>query len=331
MQSRQAQRAIAVRSVCSQPLAGRVAAETYIFAAIHACRALQRRRAAATMMESTPAVSLLRRLGDAHFLDASQRPFPAQPLAGRSTNVLINGCGRSGTHAITSLLKRNGVLAQHEGRGKDNITVGWPYIGRFHNWKLIWPMRFQPQADDAHDPIFKVHRHPLSTVNSIANGFTTSGKCRMNNPSETRWESRAWNCASKFVPLPITPTAIAEQTTCAFNRRQRLRLALHYWVKWNLLGDRWATHTFQIENVTVADITHRWCEHCARLGTCKCPQAAQNTANAGPGAGTEKVRARRGHGRKKASLTWDTLIAIDSDMARVAILMAQQYGYNLTL
>jgi len=293
--------------------------------------ALQRRRAAATMMESTPAVSLLRRLGDAHFLDASQRPFPAQPSAGRSTNVLINGCGRSGTHAITSLLKRNGVLAQHEGRGKDNITVGWPYIGRFHNWKLIWPMRFQPQPDDAHDLIFKVHRHPLSTVNSIANGFTTSGKCRMNNPSETRWESRAWNCASKFVPLPITPTAIAEQTTCAFNRRQRLRLALHYWVKWNLLGDRWATHTFQIENVTVADITHRWCEHCARLGTCKCPQAAQNTANAGPGAGTEKVRARRGHGRKKASLTWDTLIAIDSDMARVAILMAQQYGYNLTL
>ena len=283
------------------------------------------------MMESTPAVSLLRKLGEAHFLDASQRPFPARPSAGRSTNVLINGCGRSGTHAVTSLLKRNGVLAQHEGRGKDNITVGWPYIGRFHNWKLIWPMRFQPQPDDAHDLIFKVHRHPLSTVNSIANGFTTSGKCRMNNPSETRWESRAWNCASKFVPLPITPTAIAEQTTCAFNRRQRLRLALHYWVKWNLLGDRWATHTFQIENVTVADITHRWCEHCARLGTCKCPQAAQNTANAGPGAGTEKVRARRGHGRKKASLTWDTLIAIDSDMARVAILMAQQYGYNLTL
>ena len=212
-----------------------------------------------TMIEPTPAVALLRRLGEAQFLDVSQRPFPARPPAGdqRPTNVLINGCGRSGTHAITSLLKRNGILAQHEGHGVDNITVGWPYIGRFHNWKSIWPMRFQPRADDAHDPIFKVHRHPLSTVNSIANGFTTSGACRMNNPSERRGESRAWNCAAKFVPLPITPTAIAEQTTCAFNRRARLRLALLYWVKWNLLGDKWATHTFQIENVTVADIAHR--------------------------------------------------------------------------
>ena len=294
-------------------------------------RARREHTRGATLMDSTPAVSLLRKLGAAHFLDASQRPFPARPSAGGSTSLLINGCGRSGTHAITSLLKRNGVLAQHEGRGTDNITVGWPYIGRFHNWRRLWPMRFQPQSDDAHDPIFKVHRHPLSTVNSIANGFTTSGACRMHNPSERRWESRAWNCASKFVPLPISPTAIADQTTCAFNRRQRLRLALHYWVKWNLLGDRWATHTFQIENVTIADVTHRWCDHCARLGTCTCPQAAQKTAKASPGAGAERVRARRGHGRKKATLTWDTLIAIDSDMARVAILMAQQYGYNLTL
>ena len=283
---------------------------------------------------TTPAVELLRSLGEAHFLDASQRPFPERAAGGKPgpTSVLINGCGRSGTHAIVALLRRHGILAQHEGHGTDNVTIGWPYIGRYHNWKELWPMRFQPSEHDAHGPIFKVHRHPLSTVNSIANGFTTSGFCRMSNPSERRWEGRAWNCASKFVPLPVTPTAIAERTTCALNRRQRLRLALHYWVKWNLLGDRWATYTFRIENVTVADITHRWCYHCAQLGTCQCPQTAQSVAGlASGGPGSEKVRARRGHGRKKSPLTWDTLIAIDSDMARVAALMAQQYGYNLTL
>ena len=219
---------------------------------------------------TTPAVELLRRLGEAHFLDASQRPFPERAAGGElgPTSVLINGCGRSGTHAIVALLRRHGILAQHEGRGRDNITIGWPYIGRSPDWNRIWPMRFQPEGEDAHSAIFKVHRHPLSTVHSIANGFTTSGFCRMSNPSERRWESRAWNCATKFVPLPVTPTAIAERTTCKLNRRQRLRLALHYWVKWNLLGDRWATHSFQIENVTVADIARRWCEHCTQVSTC---------------------------------------------------------------
>lgn len=303
---------------------------------------------AAAGTSDTPAVALLRRLGDAHFLDVSQRPFPAQPPNGQqgTTSLLINGCGRSGTHAIVALLKRHGILAQHEGHGEHNITVGWPYIGRFHNWNVLWPMRFQPKENDAHDPIFKVHRHPLSTVNSIANGFTTSAACRMNNPSERRWESRAWNCASKFVPLPVTPTAIAEKTTCALSRRQRLRLALHYWVKWNLLGDRWATHIFRIEDVTVSDVTRRWCSHCARVGTCACPQSARSvaesvaTAAAGPkgkggkgagGADSGKVRARRGHGRKKTSLTWEVLESIDKDVAAVAMLMARQYGYNLTV
>ena len=68
----------------------------------------------------TPAVALLRRLGDAQFLDVSQRPFPARPAADARgpTSLLINGCGRSGTHAIVSLLKRHGILAQHEGHGE---------------------------------------------------------------------------------------------------------------------------------------------------------------------------------------------------------------------
>ena len=60
-------------------------------------------------------------------------------------------------------------------------------------------MSNQPHGSDLHDPIFKVHRHPLKAIKSIANGLTSSGACR--NPSERRWDARAWRCATRFVPL----------------------------------------------------------------------------------------------------------------------------------
>ena len=146
---------------------------------------------------------------------------------------------------MTALMRRHGIRAQHEGRGGD-ATVGWPYTGHLDgNWYQLWPMNYQPRGTDSHDPIFKVHRHPLTAISSIAAGLTSSGRCR--NPSEKRWDARAWRCATAFVPLPIAQDRIAQQTTCALDYTERVRLALHYWVKWNLLGDRWATHTFAVE------------------------------------------------------------------------------------
>ena len=187
-----------------------------------------------TPQPESAAAAALRRFGNASFLDATARPF----VSGPSATLLVNGCGRSGTHALTALLRRAGIHALHEGRGRE-ATVGWPYVGRTPDWRDLWPMSRQPRTTDAHDPIFKVHRHPLAAVGAIAAGLTASGACR--GASERRWDARAWRCASRFVPLPITTADIASQRTCELGRRGRLKLALHYWVKWNLLADRCAT------------------------------------------------------------------------------------------
>ena len=302
--------------------------------------------------------------GTRPFSDRGGRPGHR---ARATTTLLVNGCGRSGTHALTGLLRRHGVMALHEGHGRE-ATVGWPYVGRLDgSWNELWPMSNQPHGGDSHDPIFKVHRHPLAAVKSIANGFTSSGACK--NPSERRWDARAWNAATRFVPLPVSRAAITEQTTCAADRPARLRLALHYWVKWNLVADRWASHSFSVETMTVVDVLQHWCAHCARAKTCVCPASAElalmssgNQSESGGGgleqrrrhlvdqlpeawqrqkqqelmtggsaaaaAGDQRVRRRKGHGKKKGPpLTWEALAAVDADMTRVAKLLAQEYGY----
>ena len=301
--------------------------------------------------------------GTRPFSDRGSRPGYR---ARATTTLLVNGCGRSGTHALTALLRRHGVLALHEGHGKE-ATVGWPYVGRLDgSWHEFWPMSNQPHGGDAHDPIFKVHRHPLSAIKSIAGGFTSSGACR--NPSERRWDARAWHAATRFVPLPIGRAAIDAQETCAIGRAERMRLALHYWVKWNLLADRWSAHAFAVETMTATEILQRWCAHCARVKTCVCPASAElallSSGNQSDGtdtsleqrrrhlvnqlsepwqkqkqqelmaarsaSGDQRVRRRKGHGKRKGPpITWDVLRTIDPNMTRVAILLAKEYGYSL--
>lgn len=305
-----------------------------------------------------PAAALLREMGGAGFLDSAARPFalaptkpPKRPPSRRELlrsqpTLLVNGCGRSGTHALVGLLRRNGVSALHEGHGRE-ATIGWPYVGRLEgSWKEYWPMSNQPQGSDVHEPIFKVHRNPLSVVRSIAAGLTSSGGCR--NPSERRWEARAWRCAKRFIPLPMVPQAdIESQTTCKLDKAVRMQLALHYWVKWNLLADRWAAHTFAVETITVGDLLRRWCDHCDASKTCTCPQVAADAVRASRGlalnashpvhataptpssGGSERVRARKNHG-KRPPLTWAELELVDANMTRVARLLAAEYGYSTT-
>lgn len=255
------------------------------------------------------------------------RPFAATSDDRTPPNLLVNGCGRSGTHAVVSLLRRHGVKAMHEGRGHE-ATVGRPYVGRTDDWRTLWPMAQQPHADHPHDPIFKVHRHPLPAILSIAAAFTSSGGCR--GTSERRWDARAWRCASRFVSLPVEQADVAAQTTCAYKRPHRLKLALHYWVKWNLLADKWATHTFPVESFTMGELAGEWCGYCARSNTCKCsPAASAALANRT----VERVRPRKGHDPRKllrkTKFEWAHLEAVDPGMARVARLMAEAYGYDV--
>ncbi|KAL1526103.1 hypothetical protein AB1Y20_014832 [Prymnesium parvum] len=284
---------------------------------------------------SAAALALLRSFSpaEAAAIDAAPRPFASPPprplLAARRrralASLLVTGCGRSGTHALAALLRRHGVRAQHEGRGAD-ATVGWPYAGRVAgSWRALWPMAAQPSSFEAYEPIFKLHRHPLAAVGAVAAGLTTSGRCR--NPSERRWDARAWRCASAFVDLPVAAVAVSRGGTCDLPAEARLRLALHYWVKWNLLADRWAARGFAVESLSVAQFAREWCDHCEKAATCGCPPAALAAAR---NSTEEKVRARR-HGRKRPPIEWSTLDRLDRNMSAVAQRMALAYGYALVV
>jgi len=128
----------------------------------------------------------------------------------------------------------------------------------------------------------------------------------------------------------LSAKAIADQTTCALSYDARLRLALHYWVKWNLLGDRWATRSFQVETMNVGEIASVWCTHCEKAKTCVCPRTAKAVVlNTSSTSASARVRPTKGHGHRRASITWEQLLSIDPGMTRVALAMTLEYGYLL--
>ena len=110
------------------------------------------------------------------------------------------------------------MQAKHEGRGSE-ATLGWPYAGRALDRRPLWPMSAQPRATDAHEPIFKVHRHPISAVASIANGHDVG---RVPQPVERRWDARV-ALRQHLVPPPLGGARLAK--CCATPRRHARRAA----------------------------------------------------------------------------------------------------------
>ena len=59
-------------------------------------------------------------------------------------------------------------------------------------------------------------------------------------------------------------------------------------------------------------------------------QKQQELMAARSASGDQRVRRRKGHGKRKGPpITWDVLRTIDPNMTRVAILLAKEYGYSL--
>jgi hypothetical protein len=71
--------------------------------------------------------------------------------------VLVTGCGRSGTHFITSLMQAHGIRVNHECYGPDGTV----------NWRHAAVGRSKPGFEN----VFHIYRHPLRTINS----FCTAG------------------------------------------------------------------------------------------------------------------------------------------------------------
>ncbi|KAL1496587.1 hypothetical protein AB1Y20_014192 [Prymnesium parvum] len=274
------------------------------------------------MPPSAEALALLRRLApdDALSLAAARRPFPlASPLAGTS-RLLITGCGHSGTHAVHAALRRHRLAASHEALGAD-ATVGWPFAAHGAAAADLWPFRNASLLLAPHEPIFKLHRDPLFAVAALARGFTEDGRC-----IQRGYDGLSWALAGRFVSLP-EPKAAARWYSCLLEPRARLRLALHYWVKWNLLADKWAAASFRVEALTFGRLAAVWCEYCARAASCV-PAAARVCGAQGGDAERVVGEARTGHNSTANPVTWGELLQVEPGMAIIARLLAEDYGYT---
>ena len=276
---------------------------------------------------TTTALDLLRRIApqDAAAVDSSRRPFPMMipGLADPGSRLLVIGCGHSGTHAIYSTLQRHAIAASHEGIGRQ-ATVGWMYAadGTHPNASDLWTFRNKAPLQTPHDPIIKIHRDPLFVIAALANGFTENGKCY-----QGPYDALSWNVAARFIPLPEA-RAISRGWTCRLDWDARVRMALHYWVKWNLLSDRWATMRFQVENLTFSVLASAWCAHCQRVGHCQQVPTRVCKAGAVPTGKHSRVRETRGgHNSTSRPMAWNELAILDPGMTLVARLLADEYGY----
>lgn len=249
---------------------------------------------------------------------------PVYGVHGVLRRALITGCGRSGTHALSRMLNAAGIHAVHEvgTLQPDSVLVSW-YEAGFVRSSLYW------RRPSCFAPVIKYHREPLSAITSLANGFTGEGKC---SGHQNRFnDAESWKFSSRFVRLPFAKETNHYQNgaTCDLSRRQRLVLALHYWIGWNVLGDSVATHTSQIDGANASQVRRIWCGYCTFQG-CRCAA----TTNGSASDDDHKVVPRQGHNDTGsttalgAALTWAQLHELDPRATAQAAGLARAYGFE---
>jgi hypothetical protein len=245
--------------------------------------------------------------------------------------LLITGCGRSGTHEIAKHLNAAGIHANHEvplPKDPTTILVSWPAIAAVQSRKF-W------RAPPCYVPVLKIHRAPLAAISSLANGFTGSGSAGGCEPhSETeRWDAVSWRLASRYIRMPLRNETRDFTATCGLARGERILLALHYWVGWNLLSDSVATHAVRVEygGASPQAVRKLWCKYTPQLRLC--PKNATSAAAHGRTLGSPHLLAKNNSGASSVlvhgvPLTWKDLYALDAATAKEADLLARSYGYT---
>ena len=271
--------------------------------------------------------------------------------------LLVTGCGRSGTHAIASLLRDAGIAAVHEVGMRVDTTalVSWRGLAYmqcdlFLRSQTKVASTSHPNSGRCLAPVLKVHREPLGAISSLANGFNDIGSCYSRDPKHAANDAASWQFVSRFVPLPYWNETAGYQATCGglMGRRERVVLSLHYWLGWNLLGDAVATHTMAVENATARAIHQLWCEHCTRRQqhatwarpACECPRL--DPIDPSKASEPQAAKERKGHDASSvivhatadaasSALTWAELHSYDSYAAGRAAELAEAYGYQVTM
>lgn len=130
----------------------------------------------------------------------------------REGRIAIIGCGRSGTTYTSKLFKAFGYSVGHEALGKHGIS----------SWCLVPDTRQRCWGPSLRElarlklPFVHQVRHPLKVIASIA----TFG-------------SHSWEFISNFIPIEKDDTLT--------------QMCMKYWYHWNLLAEKRAKLTYQVE------------------------------------------------------------------------------------
>jgi hypothetical protein len=142
--------------------------------------------------------------------------------------LLITGCGRSGTHFTSRLLREMGLDVPHERVGKDGVA-SWKHIvsGTF----VYLRKNREAEIDSTgFDRILHQVRHPLKVISSMQT-FSDS----------------TWHHMAKFIDLDL--------------KAKPVKRAMQAWVHWNRLVESKAHWRFQIEQ-----LQDRFEEFCQQAG-----------------------------------------------------------------
>ena len=260
----------------------------------------------------------------------------ASDCAALRERVLVVGCGKSGTQALTSLSKHTVLPLHHEWFGHFSV-VDWRMGGLLHECA-----RRDPQWRVCYGAVLKVHRSPLETMSSLIAGFTSCGHCDESQCRNLRrdysspgprhalsfmlnWQDVfSWRVAKRFANVSLPNTS----RTCALPRATRLRMALEYWVRWNELSDTLASWSFAIERASMEEIVRHACLAMHDTPASWCTQSPRSSVVFSP---SRKVNSSYQQ-RERPLLTWSEIEEVDPEsagLARRARGLARSYGYTL--
>ena len=110
----------------------------------------------------------------------------------------------------------------------------------------------------------------------------------------------------------------------------RLRLALRYWLRWNVLSAAMSHATFRAEELVLGEVCARWC-----LLDAGCPGEAAELARPRSAAArtlaAAPLHARAGHHQARGArwqLSWEDLDRVDAAAAAAAWALAEELGYD---
>jgi len=204
-------------------------------------------------------------------------------------NLLIIGCGRSGTLYTSLILRSYGVLIGHEVLGRDGVASWYLTPIKDNRMKKIPFNRMSNISALGKDPII-IHqvRHPLKAIGS---------QHTLMPPS--------WKYVESFKFVKIQPSD------------SLLLKCMKYWYYWNLKAEENARYTYRIEGLPYE--LGGFCEAIER------PELNDDVMRALLETTSDQTNTRNG---RYKPVTWDCLENEDLRLCENIWLLASKYGYN---